>query len=149
MPDPARMRSPANVLYKQVALIDTSAAVALHNAQESNHIIAKQFFDNEKALLWTSLDVTAHETFTRVRYDVSLAKAIGAFDFLRTRPIRFVSFDRQDEQKARSLLNKFSDHKISFHDALCAAVMLRLGIFKVFTFDKDFLILGFDKLPAV
>jgi len=141
------MSRQSNVLYKQVTLIDTSAVVAIHDDREAHHQIAKLFFESQKVMAWTSLDVTAHESFTRVRYNTDLPQAMKAFDFLRSKPVKFIPFLAEDEIKARDLLTKYSDHRLSFHDVLCAAVMLRLGIYKVFTFDKDFLILGFDIFP--
>jgi predicted nucleic acid-binding protein len=45
-------------------------------------------------------------------------------------------------------LEKYSDQKISFHDALCAAVMLRIGAYRAFAFDKHFWIMGFEMLPG-
>jgi predicted nucleic acid-binding protein len=37
----------------------------------------------------------------------------------------------------------------SYHDAVCSAMMLRSGIYKIFTFDRDFQILGFQILPGI
>ena len=53
-----------------------------------------------------------------------------------------------DEKSALAILERFSEHAISFHDALCAAVMRRLGIYRVFTFDKDYWVMGFEVLPG-
>ena len=46
------------------------------------------------------------------------------------------------------MLTKYGEHKISHHDALCAAVMLRTRIYQIFTFDRDFQILGFQVIPG-
>jgi len=72
---------------------------------------------------------------------------LKGFDLLRSTDIQVLDFEPQDESAARDLVTRYHDHKISFHDALCAAVMLRLGIYKIFTFDRDFQILGFETLP--
>lgn len=142
------MARQSEFLYRQVSLIDTSAAIAFLDEREAHHKAAKVFFENPHNLTWVSVDVTAHEAFTRVRYGGDYLKAIKAFDFLRSMPVRHVTFELDDEKKALEILQKYSDHKLSFHDALCAAVMLRHGIYKIFTFDKDFLILGFQVLPS-
>jgi len=40
------------------------------------------------------------------------------------------------------------DPSEQFHDALCASVMKREGIYRVFTFDKHFWSFGFEVLPG-
>ena len=134
-------------VYDQVALIDTSAVIALFDTKDQFHREAKAFFDAAN-LVWFTLNTTAHETFTRARYDVGLTSALGQYDFLRSDRFRLLAFDDADEQRARNLLGKYRDQSFSFHDALCAAVMLRVGIFKVFSFDRDFWTLGFEVLPG-
>ena len=95
---------------------------------------------------WAAVNLTAHETFTRLRYGANVSAGFGGFDFLRTN-LAVIDFRPEDEVRARSMLTKYADHKISYHDAICAAIMLRSGIYKIFTFDRDFLILGFHVLP--
>jgi predicted nucleic acid-binding protein len=97
---------------------------------------------------WASLDLTAHETFTRLRAKTNVPKGFKGFDFLRT-DLTLIRFEAEDESRTRTLLEKYADHNISYHDAMCAAVMLRSGIYKIFTFDRDFLILGFQVIPGI
>lgn len=136
------------VVYDQIALIDTSAAVALINNKDGRHEEATLFMEIETGVRLAAVDVTAHETFTRLRYDTSVDGGLKGFDLLRSGNIQTVSFEPQDEIAARELVLKYHEHRISFHDALSAAVMLRLGIYKIFTFDRDFLVLGFEILPG-
>lgn len=139
----------AGILYDQVALIDTSAVIALLDPHDRFHQPARQFFDDASEMVWFTANITAHEAFTRVRYDYSLDKAIAHFDYLRGRDFRVLAFDATDERAARDLARKYDDQTFSFHDVLCAVVMLRAGIYKVFTFDRDFWILGFEVLPGI
>lgn len=134
-------------VYDQVALIDTSAVIALFDPKDQFHQEAKAFF-NTANLVWFTLNTTAHETFTRVCYDKGLTSALERYDFLRSDRFRLLAFDDADEQRARNLLGKYRDQSFSFHDALCAVVMPRAGIFKVFSFDHDFWTLGFEVLPG-
>ena len=46
-----------------------------------------------------------------------------------------------------SLLEKYYDKSLSFHDALCAAVMMRNKIYRIFSFDHDFRWFGFLVQP--
>lgn len=135
--------------YEHAVLVDTSAALRLHNPAERFHEEARQFFATE-GLLFYCVDVTAHECFTRVRYDVGYQEAVEHFRFLRENErIRMIEFTAEDEAKAAWLLDRYQQHTLSFHDALCAAVMLRIGIPNVFTFDSDFFTMGFAVLPGV
>src|SRR6266516_2521601 len=125
-------------LNEHHALIDTSAAIAMDESNDQFHGDARRFFDSEiSELSWFVLDITAHETFTRSRYDSTLPRALAHLDRLWSQPFQLLRFDGADEQKARSLIEKYHDHSLSFHDALCASVMIREGISKIFTFDKD------------
>jgi predicted nucleic acid-binding protein len=45
-------------------------------------------------------------------------------------------------------LERFKEHGLSFHDALVAAVMKRLGIYRAFAFDRHFWLFGFEVLPG-
>ena len=141
---------PANILYDGAALIDTSAVFMMFDKGDAHHALAKQFFkDNSKALVWYAVDTTAHESYTRVRYDLARRQtAVEAYALLRSAGVRLVRFSPDDEEKACSLLAKYGDHVLSFHDALCAVIMKRIGIFKVFTFDADFSTLGFNVIPG-
>lgn len=56
--------------------------------------------------------------------------------------------DEADERSALTLFQKYADQKVSFTDCLSFAVMQRLQIKQVFTFDGHFLLLGFDVFPS-
>ena len=136
-------------LYDDIGLVDTSAVLELRREDGPFHAQATRFFEEQKGLTWCVLNATSHETFTRERYDRGLDLGLGAFRFLREESFRILRFDQRDEDRAVELLEKYSDHALSFHDALCAAVMLRNGIYKVFTFDSDFWCFGFSVLPGM
>lgn len=129
-------------------LIDTSAAIALTNNKDQFHSIAKTFFNVTSDVLWVTMNATVHEAYTRVRYDVGFRQAIDLYDFLKKEPIYHLSFKSKDEDEARVLLERFWDHPLSFHDALCAVVMKRMGIYRAFTFDRHFYCFGFEVLPG-
>lgn len=130
--------------YERATLIDSSAVIALHDPVEQYHSDAIGFYSRSD-LEWCTLDVTAHEVFTRVRYRASVARAWEHFDFLRsTGGFRLYRFDPDDEVEAREILTRYDEHTISYHDALCAAAMKRLGILRIFSFDRDFAVMGLE-----
>lgn len=136
-------------VYANAALIDTSAVVALHDPEEQFHKAAKRFYSSERNIEWATLDVTSHECFTLIRYKRTFQAAMEHYSFLRNAAVKLLSFKAEDELSACTLLRKYSEHSLSFHDALCAVVMKRIGIYQVFTFDRHFAILGFQTLPGV
>ena len=135
--------------YEKAVLIDSSAVIALHGPSEQFHSDAVSFYSVSNDVVWCTLDVTAHEVFTRVRYRSSLVQALEHFDFLRnTNDFHLYRFDPVDEVEARNILGRYADHTISYHDALCAAAMKRLGILRIFAFDRDFSVMGFEVFPG-
>jgi len=136
-------------VYEHVALIDTSAVIALRDPTEQFHKDAVQFYSTNTHLVWAVLDITSHETYTTVRYRGATSRALEHYSFLRsTKGFRLYRFSDDDEGDAIGILKRYADQCLSFHDALCAAAMKRLGIAKVFTFDRDFDTLGFVVLPG-
>lgn len=135
--------------YDHAALIDSSAVIALLDPKEQFHSEAVRLYSTNRELTWAALDVTSHEVFTRIRYDSSITRAREHYDFLRSSyGVQLHRFVPTDEVDALGIAAKYSSRKLSFHDALCAAVMKRLGIVKVFTLDSDFAVLGFVTLPG-
>ena len=135
--------------YEKATLVDSSAVIALHNTIDQFHLDALRFYSKNSNLVWCTIDITAHELFTRVRYRSSAIAAFEHFDFLRNSSrFRLYRFLPVDEIEARDILVRYSDHTISYHDALCAAVMKRLGILRIFSFDHDFAVMGFEVVPG-
>jgi len=137
------------IVYENMILVDTSAVIALQNPSEQFHEAAIDFISsNDRLFIWFAVNTTSHEAFTRARYMRGLAEGLQCYDFLRSGKIRCLSFSSEDESNARKLLAKYNDQKLSFHDALCASVMKREGIFRIFAFDRHFWSLGFEVLPG-
>lgn len=135
--------------YANAVLIDTSAVVALVDEGDPLHASACACLDELRPQnLMCAVDVTAHESFTRLRYNQTLGLAMAGFDTLRAAGVRTLAFTAADEAAALNLTQKYADKVLSFHDALCAAVMLRHDMFRVFSFDADFWTFGFEVLPG-
>jgi predicted nucleic acid-binding protein len=136
--------------YENAAIIDTSAVLALHDPYDQFHEPAVRLFAHvPRYLFWVVLDITTHETYTRARYAHTFSAAMEQYNFLHQNGFRLVRYLPDDEAYAEQLLVKYADHQLSFHDVLCAAVMGRLGIYKIFSFDSDFSVLGFEVMPGV
>lgn len=134
--------------YQKAALIDTSAVLALHSPTDRWHSAALAAYAANRGLTWIVLNETSHETYTRARYDLGFRSAEEQYRFLRERDLTVIAFEAADETKAFDVLSRYHEHPLSFHDALCAAIMIRLGVYRVFAFDKHFTTLGFEVFPA-
>ena len=92
----------SSLLYSNAILIDSSAAIALHCPSDASHTVANDFFRNSTGILWVALNATAHESYTRTRYDKSFESAITIYDFLKGEEILQMAFDCKDELQTRS-----------------------------------------------
>lgn len=136
--------------YANAVMIDTSAVVALLDPADQFHQHAADCLAGLQAEnLMCAVDVTAHEVFTTLRYNVDLDAGVDGFGQLREAGVRTLDFTPDDEQEALALARKYTDKALSFHDVLCAAVMLRYGMFRVFSFDADFWTFGFELVPGI
>jgi predicted nucleic acid-binding protein len=132
----------------QAVFVDTSAVVALKDKQAQHHEDAQRFWDTASGIVWASLNATAQETYTRARFRLGFRAALSLYDLLKGENVVGVSFSPADEIQARLTLARFKEHDLSFHDALLAMVMKRLGGYRVFTFDHHFYLFGFEVLPG-
>lgn len=133
---------------REAILIDTSAAIALADRNDQFHKAAESFYESTTDVVWATLNTTAHETYTRARYDLGFDKALELYDYLTGEPLLCMPFIAEDERVARDHLVRFREHKLSFHDALFAAVMKRKGIYRAFAFDYHFWLFGFEVMPG-
>jgi len=131
-------------LSDSAIFIDSSAVIALKNPSDQFHDSANNYFELVQGVRWVVMNSTTHETYTRIRYDDSLKLALEVYDWLKSPKFHNIPFEAKDEDQAREILEEYRDHTFSYHDALCAAVMLRIGLFRIFSFDKHFWILGFQ-----
>lgn len=138
-------------LYTDAVLVDTSACVAAFDDADALHAQATATLEQlaaEGQVLLCAVNVTAHESFTRIRYNARLNAGLDGYSWMRS-GLQTIEFAGADESEALSLIRKYSSVRLSFHDALCAAVMLRLGIYRIFSFDADFYTFGFELIPGV
>jgi predicted nucleic acid-binding protein len=139
-----------SLAYANAVLVDTSAVVALVNESDPLHQQATACLEQLRGEnLLCAVNVTAHESFTRLRYGCTLELAGAGYALLRCGGVRTLEFVESDEEKALTLARKYTDKTLSFHDSLCAAVMLRHAMYRVFSFDADFWAFGFEVLPGV
>lgn len=130
--------------------IDTGAFLARYLVRDQHHSAAVDFWDElihtEVPCFTTNLVLS--ETLTLLgrratyRFAAERARHIYASSVLK-----IVRPDMGDETTALVLLEKYSEHDVTFCDCVSFVVMRRLGIENAFTFDRDFMIAGFNVRP--
>ncbi|MBU2529933.1 MAG: type II toxin-antitoxin system VapC family toxin [Elusimicrobia bacterium] len=127
--------------------VDTSAFVALSDKKDQYHRKAISYFMSlgaGAAQLYTSNYIT-DETITRIRIKNGhkFALEFGKYFFM-SKIFHTHYIDRYLERDAFELFEKYSDKELSFTDCTSFALMKKLNIKKVFTFDDDFKKVGFE-----
>jgi len=135
---------------RRPVLVDTSALVALYLDSDAWHAEAvralAQLREQRRPLLATT-DVF-DETVTLVRRWGGYARAVEVGTALReSRVLTLVPVDEAAREEAWGLFKRHKNPKLSFTDCTSAAVMGRLGIESVFTFDSDFRGFGLKPIP--
>ena len=92
-------------------------------------------------------NVTIIETHKRILFDISYSQALQFLNDIYDESVNILRLNEDDEREAKRIIQKFSDHIITFTDAINFAIMKRTGLVKAFAFDKDYTIVGFQRIP--
>ena len=123
--------------------VDTSFFYALIDKKDLNHPKALDFLKNNKFPLVTT-NFVFDELSTIVRYDFGHAQAIKLGEKLRASDLCSIfRVKQEDEEKAWDIFCKYSDQDFSYTDCTSFAVINRLLINEVASFDHHFTIMGF------
>ena len=90
---------------------------------------------------------TIYETQRRILFDLGRQKADQFLDHIYDGSVKIERTFEEDEQNARGLIKKYADLELTLTDACNMTVMIRLGIAKVFSFDRHFPLVGFIRIP--
>jgi predicted nucleic acid-binding protein len=120
------------------AFVDTSAWFAAVNAKDRHHQRASELL-NAQLRLFTST-FTIIETWLLLRSRINFAIAEGFTDHIRSGAAKVEESTIDDLVRAWELAAAFADQEFSLVDRTSFAMMERLGIDKVISFDADFVI---------
>lgn len=125
--------------------VDTSAFIAFLDKSDSFHALFRRLFSEPPPLTTSSLVIAeGHGWFLR-RYDQRRALQFLAFiDVLPKLTIR--NFDATELTKARRIVTKFLDQKITLTDAHGLSIMRELPATSCWSTDRH---LGLDGIPLV
>ncbi len=92
------------------------------------------------------------ETYTRVRYDDGLAKAIRFHEIITESimlgRLRLEWITSAIHEEAWNIFREYQDHEFSFIDCTSFVVARKAGIQEVFGFDRGFAVMKFTLRPV-
>jgi uncharacterized protein len=127
-----------------LTFIDTGAFLALYIERDQYHREASKVFPSLPRPFPTSNHVV-DELATLLGRIAGYRYAADRVDNLyASESIDVLPSTREDEIEAIRWMRKYADKEISFTDCISFAMMRRLGIRRVFTFDRHFHDAGFE-----
>lgn len=127
--------------------LDTCFFIALSDEKDKNHLNAKRYLGNlvqEGARFVTGRNILI-EYLDGVTKRISKEKAIEEMDnILNSKLLMVEPFKEEDWDKAIIYFRKYNDLQIDMTDCLSFAIMERLGVKNVLTFDNDFKVHGYE-----
>jgi predicted nucleic acid-binding protein len=132
-------------------LVDSSAIVALVAPRDQHHADAASAWkslraEGEKLLL---TDLIVAEMAIVLRRRAGHAAALRALDLiLSSRVVEIVHTDPPLLEAGAALFRRYRDQDLSLCDCVSAALLKQRKLHRVFTFDDDFAVLGFERVPG-
>ena len=120
-------------------LVDTAAFYALADRRDSRHTEARRFYEeaiDSDRLLTT--DYVLVESWTLLKHRLGRAAAMTFWDQLSAGIIPMMGVAAEDLAMARQIAHSWSDQRFSLVDCTSMALMERLSVERIFTFDDDF-----------
>ena len=134
-----------------MTFVDTSAFLGWYNKDDQYHVQARPIWltlEVEKRPLYTS-NFVLDETLTLLGRRTNYAFAAEQGEALYTSSLLTVLRPSvTDELASLELFKKYADQEVSFTDCVSFTLMRKVGINRVFTFDKHFRWAGFEVIPA-
>lgn len=133
---------------KQI-FVDTGAWYALVDKNDPEHAKAKDFLrENKFPFITTNFIFDETVTLIRMRLGWNIAKNFGQ----RLKESSFVTLviiKNEDEERAWEIFLKFRDKDFSYTDCTSFAILERLKLDTVFTFDRHFYSMKFQVVPLL
>lgn len=138
-------------IYKYAVLIDTGPLYAIVDTADGKHHEASACLREISKLrlpLFVS-NLTIAECHRRVLHSLGIRRGLEFLTNIYDGSVNVEWVGPADDRKAREIVERYLDQDISLTDATSAALMIRLGIIKVFSYDHHFNIMGFLRIPPL
>lgn len=138
-------------MIKKLIIVDTSAWILLFQKRNHGdlHKKAKLFYETCKEEFCVT-DLIIEETHKwLVHHGHPPQQSLEILQsFISQQFAKIISLEEADRYEAIKHVDKYLDHNLSYTDAITVALMRRIGIKKIFSFDRHFsLFKGIEKMP--
>lgn len=133
-----------------VMFIETSAFIALYLKSDEFHEQATSFLGSlSKDTFFITSNYVLDEVYTFLRSVKGKAVAVDFAKFLAQNAeiVKLKRISLEDEKEAFNCFRNYDFPRLSFTDCTSFAMMKRLSLKEVFTFDKHFAKAGFNVVP--
>jgi uncharacterized protein len=134
----------------QSVFVDSGAFGAFSMKRDVNHLIASEITAVIVAtdLFTVTTNFIIAETHALVLNRANRVAALATLKLIESGTKLIERVTEEDEFQARDILERYDDKSFSYTDATSFAVMERLGLRDVFTFDRHFAQFGFSPLTS-
>jgi len=138
-------------IREKIIFVDTSAHYALIDESDNNFRTAKNFieFAEKNYISFFTSNFVVAETHALILKKSALGYKVAKkfLEEMRRNNKLPERITTKDEERAFEIITKYSDKDFTCTDATSFALMERLGVTRVFTFDSHFSQYGFQKVP--
>lgn len=127
--------------------LDSSSFIALNHSHDRNFAHAQQTASMLNECNYIVSELVVSETYTFMRYRMGFQTANRFLRYLFHHD-KFTIYEPTETVRKRThdILEKYSDHKISYCDAMSVAIMKELEIRYIFSYGHDFTKLGVERI---
>jgi predicted nucleic acid-binding protein len=118
--------------------VDTSALFAFTDRRDQNHAAARAIQERLSARRARQLTTNFVIAESHALFLARMGRRAAAEFLARIDSLEVVRVRVADELRARAILSRYDDQDFSYTDATSFAVVERLRVGGVFTFDRDF-----------
>ncbi len=131
-----------------VVFLDSNVLISFFIKEELHHQASKKFLSSsEKIRFITSSDVVSETLNWLTKKHKPQITYFAGQRIVQEKITKIIDTDTNDRLLALELIKKFSDYKLSYVDATSFALIHRLKIKQVYSYDADFnLLKGIENL---
>jgi len=135
-----------NTFFERALMLDSGPLISLYSPRDQRANSVRQLLSSfalEKYPVCITY-LTIAEIHRRLLFDISRSRAMDFLEHSLDGSLNILNLNPTDTLYSKDILYRFNDQDISFTDASSMAIMQRLGIIKVLSYDFHFSLLGFD-----
>jgi len=135
-----------NTYYERALMLDAGPLISLYSPNDARKDSIRLYLtslSNEKYPICITYPTIA-EVHRRLLFDLGRLVSTQFVNDSLDGSLNIVNICQADHAQSRDIINRFTDQNISFTDASTMAVMKRLGIIKVLSYDFHFYLLNFE-----